>query len=195
MEEEGILSIEEAFGDLRDPRSRTPAYDLTEMLMSALCAVLCGADSWVAIQLWGEEKVDWLRWHIPLVPCIPSHDSFGRVFAALNPKQFEACFIRWMSGLCPALAGQVVAVDGKTVRGSRQRGERAIHLVSAYGSGLGMALGQVRTAENSNEITAIPELLDALRLKGAIVTIDAMGCQRDIPEGIVQARRGLCAGM
>ncbi|MGF6605022.1 putative transposase YbfD/YdcC, partial [Paraburkholderia sp. GAS448] len=155
--------------------------------MVALCAVLCGADGWVSIQLWGEEKLDWLRRHMPLAQGIPSHDTFGRVFAALNPKQFEACFIRWMSGLCPALAGQVVAIDGKTVRGSRQRGERAIHLVAAYGSGLGMALGRVRTAGKSNEITAIPELLDALLLKGAIVTIDAMGCQRDIAERIVKA--------
>ncbi|MFL9998159.1 ISAs1 family transposase [Paraburkholderia sediminicola] len=128
-----------------------------------------------------------MRGHIPLEHGIPFHDTFGRVFAGLNLKQFEECFIRWMGGLCPALAGQVVAIGGKTVRGSRQRGERAIHLVSAYGSGLDMALCQVRTAEKSNEITAIPELLDALKLKGAIVTIDAMGCQREIAERIVQA--------
>jgi hypothetical protein len=176
--ENGVLSIEEAFGDLRDPRSRTPAYELTEMLMMALCAILSGADSWVAIQVWGEAKVDWLRRHIPLAYGMPSHDTFGRVFAALNPRQFETCFVRWMRHLCPALADQVVAIDGKTVRGSRRCERRAIHLVSAYGSGLGMVLGQVRTAEKSNEITAIPELLDALLLKGAIVTIDAMGCQR-----------------
>lgn len=166
---------------------RTPAHDLTGILMVALCAILCGADSWVAIQAWGEEKLDWLRRHIPLEQGIPSHDTFGRVFAALDPKQFEACFIRWMSGLCPALAGQVVAIDGKTVRGSHQRGERAIHLVSAYGSGLGAVLGQVRTADKSNEITAIPELLDALLLKGAIITIDAMGCQQAIARQIVKA--------
>jgi predicted transposase YbfD/YdcC len=182
-----ILSIEEAFGDLKDPRSRTPEYDLSGMLMVALCAILCGADSWVAIQTWGDEKLDWLRRHIPLEHGIASHDTFGRVFAALNPKQFEACFIRWMSHLCPALVGQVVAIDGKTVRGSLQRGERAIHLVSAYGCGLGAVLGQVRTADKSNEITAIPELLDALLLKGAIVTIDAMGCQSAIAARIVKA--------
>lgn len=182
-----ILSIEEAFGDLKDPRSRTPTHDLTEMLMVALCAILSGADSWMGIELWGQAKLEWLRRHIPLQQGIPSHDTFGRVFAALNPKQFETCFIRWMSGLCPALAGQVVAIDGKTVRGSHQRGQRAIHLVSAYGSGLGMVLGQVRTADKSNEITAIPELLDALLLKGAIVTIDAMGCQSAIAARIVKA--------
>jgi predicted transposase YbfD/YdcC len=182
-----LLSIEEAFGDLKDPRSRTPAHDLTEMLVVALCAILSGADSWIGIELWGQAKLEWLRRHIPLLQGIPSHDTFGRVFAALNPKQFEACFIRWMSGLCPTLAGQVIAIDGKTVRGSHQRGQRAIHLVSAYGSGLGVVLGQVRTADKSNEITAIPELLDSLLLKGAIVTIDAMGCQQAIARQIVKA--------
>jgi len=115
-----VLNIEEAFGDLKDPHSRTPAHDLTQMLVIALCAILSGADSWIGIELWGNAKLDWLRRHIPLEHGIPSHDTFGRVFAALNPKQFEACFIRWMSGLCPTLAGQVVAIDGKTVRGSRQ---------------------------------------------------------------------------
>jgi predicted transposase YbfD/YdcC len=185
--QDDVLSIEEAFGDLSYPRRRTSAHDLTEMLMVALCAILSGAESWVAIQVWGEEKLDWLRRHIPLEQGIPSHDTFGRVFAAPNPNQFEACFIRWMNHLWPALAGQVVAIDGKTVRGSHQRGERAIHLVSAYGSELGAVLGQVRTADKSNEITAILALLDALLLKGAIVTIDAMGCQSAIAARIVKA--------
>jgi predicted transposase YbfD/YdcC len=184
MREEGILSIGQAFGDLRDPRSRAPAHDLTDMLVVALCAILSGAHSWLGIQLWGETKLDWLRRYVPLPHGIPSHDTFGRVFAALNPVQFERCFIRWVSSLCPSLAAQVVAIDGKTVRGSHHGAERAIHLVSAFGSGLGMVLGQVRTADKSNEITAIPELLDALLLKGAIVTIDAMGCQRNIASRI-----------
>jgi len=186
-EQAGILSVGQAFGDLRDPRSRKPAHGLTDMLVVALCAILSGADSWLGIQLWGETKLDWLRRAMPLPHGIPSHDTFGRVFAALNPAQFERCFIRWASSLCPALAGQVVAIDGQTVRGSHRGAERAIHLVSAYGSGLGMVLGQVRTADKSNEITAIPELLDALLLKGAIVTIDAMGCQRSIATRILAA--------
>lgn len=139
----------------------------------------------MGIQTWGEAKLDWLRRYIPLEQGIASHDTFGRVFAALNPKQFEACFIRWISGLCPALTDQVVAIDGKTVRGSHNGDQRAIHLVSAYGCGLGLVLGQLRTAAKSNEITAIPELLDALLLKGAIVTIDAMGCQSAIARRIV----------
>ncbi|VVE54730.1 ISAs1 family transposase [Pandoraea sputorum] len=182
-----VLSIEEAFGDLSDPRSRTPVHGLTEVLLVALCAILSGANNWAGIELWGRAKLNWLRRHVPLKNGIPSHDAFGRVFAALDPEQFEACFVRWMSGLCPALAGQVVAIDGKTIRRSHQRGERAIHRVSAYGSGLGVVLGQVRTAQKSNEITTIPALLDALRLKGAVVTLDAMGCQRHIATKIVAA--------
>ena len=109
------------------------------------------------------------------------------MFAALDARRFEACFIRWMSALIPTLTGQIVAIDGKTVRRSYERGQRPIHLVSAYGTGLGAVLGQVRTAGKSNEITAIPELPEALELKGAIVTIDAMGCQRNIARRIVEA--------
>lgn len=183
-----ILSIEEAFGALRDPRSRTLAHDLQEMLVVALCAILSGADSWVAIQLWAEAKLDWLRRHVPLASGVSSHDTFGRVFAALDARQFEACFMRWVAPLCPALHAQVVAIDGKTVRGSHHDGARAIHLVSAYGFGLGVVLGQQRTPGHSNEITAIPGLLVHLLLKGAIVTIDAMGCQTQIARKIVDAR-------
>jgi hypothetical protein len=142
--------------------------------------------SWVAIQTWGEEKLEWLRRHAPLEQGIPSHDTFGRVFAALNPKQSEACFIRWMKHLCPALADQVVAIYRKTVCGSRQADQRATHLVSAYGGEMGVVLGRVRTADKSNEITVIPEPLDVLLLRGAIVTIDAMDCQRAIAERIVE---------
>lgn len=133
-----------------------------------------------AIQVWGEEK---------LGVAAPIHTTgVGRSFPRqLDPSQFEACFLRWMSPLFPPLADQVVAIDGKTVRGSRLISKRAIPLVSAHGSALGMVQGQVRTAQKSNEVTAIPELLDALLLKGAILTIDAMGCQRSIAEQIVNA--------
>jgi predicted transposase YbfD/YdcC len=187
MKEESVLSIQEAFGDLKDPRSRTSLHNLQEMLLIALCAILCGAETWVAIQIWAQEKLGWLRRFVPLENGIPSHDTFGRVFAALDARCFEACFIRWMSGLVPTLTDEIVAIDGKTVRRSHGRGQRPIHLVSAYGAGFGAVLGQVRTSEKSNEITAIPELLEALEVKGAIVTIDAMGCQRDIAQRLVQA--------
>ena len=179
------LSLQDAFGDLKDPRVRTPEHDLTEMLVVALAAILSGADGWVGIALWGQGQLEWLRRYLPLRNGIASHDTFGRVFAALDARQFEACFVRWVSGICPAVAGQVVAIDGKTVRRSHGMGRSAIHLVSAYCGALGATLGQVRTADKSNEITAIPALLDALLLKGAIVTIDAMGCQREIAAKIV----------
>jgi hypothetical protein len=136
-----VLSIKEAFGDLRDQRSRTPEHDLTEILMVALCAILAGAESWTGIELWAKAKLAWLRQRLPLPNGIPSHDTFGRMFTAPDPQQFEACFVRWMRRLCPALEGHVVAIDGKTVRHSHDRGKRAIHLVSAYGSGLGVVLG------------------------------------------------------
>ena len=124
------LSLQDAFGDLKDPRVRTPEHDLTEMLVVALAAILSGADSWVGIALWGQGQLEWLRRYLPLHNGIASHDTFGRVFAALDARQFEACFVRWVSGICPAVAGQVVAIDGKTVRRSHGMGRSAIHLVS-----------------------------------------------------------------
>ena len=179
------LSLGDAFGELSDPRTREPEHKLTEMLVVAIAAILSGADSWVAISLWGEAKLEWLRRYMPLVNGVASHDTFGRVFAVLDAKQFEACFIKWVSSLCPSVAGKVVAIDGKSVRRSHTLGKRAIHLVSAYCGALGVTLGQVKTEAKSNEITAIPELLDVLLLKGAIVTIDAMGTQEKIAQKIV----------
>ncbi|MDW9243242.1 ISAs1 family transposase [Burkholderia cepacia] len=118
------MSIEEAFCSLTDPRSRPSPHDLREILMVALCAILSGADSWVAIRIWGESKLDWLRRYLPWKRGIPSHDTFGRVFAALDPIEFEASFVRWKRGLCPALADEVVAIDDKSVRGSRGTNQR-----------------------------------------------------------------------
>ena len=134
---------------------------------------------------WGRAKLEWLRRFLPFENGTASHDTYGRVFALLDAPVFEACFIAWMATLCPALTG-VVAVDGKTVRCSQRTGQKAIHLVSAYAHGLGVTLGQVKTAKKSNEITAIPELLDALLLKGCLVTIDAMGCQKAIAAKIIE---------
>lgn len=179
------LSLEDAFGEMRDPRGREPEHKLTELLVVAVAAILSGTDSWVGIALWGEAKLPWLRQYLALVNGVAPHDTFGRVFAALDAKQFEASFMRWVSGLCPGVTGQVVAIDGKSVRRSHRLGKGAIHLVSAYCGALGVTLGQVKTEAKSNEITAIPELLDALLLKGAVVTIDAMGCQEKIAHKIV----------
>lgn len=179
------ISLLEAFEELSDPRSRECAYQLDELLLAAICAVISGAESWTSVVEWSEMKLDWLRQHLPFMNGIASHNTFGRVFSLLDSKQFEACFIRWVSGLCPSLEGHHIAIDGKCVRGSHDGEQSAIHLVSAWSSNTGLTLGQVRTADKSNEITAIPELLSSLEIKGGVITIDAMGCQHDIAAIIV----------
>jgi predicted transposase YbfD/YdcC len=157
------------------------------MLFLTLCGVICGMDDWEAIEEWGQARLDWLRQFVALENGIPSHDTLGRVFAALDSTQFEACFVRWMSTLCPSLAGEIVALDSKTVRGAHDRrcGKAAIHMVSAFVCGHGITLGQWKTAEHSNEITALPELIGVLDLKGATVTLDAMGCQKEIAQALI----------
>lgn len=176
-----------SFDDLPDPRvSARCAYPLQELLLVALCAVTCGADDWVNVALWGDSKLDWLRRFLPFEAGVASHDTFSRVFAQLDAQRFEACFRAWMLQLCPSLDGQHIAVDGKSVRGSHEAGAGMVHLVSAWHTGTGLTLGQVRTAAKSNEITAIPELLDALDIRGATITMDAMGCQREIVQQIVE---------
>lgn len=171
------------FAEVRDPRviGRT-SHRLLDILFLTLCAVICGMDDEEAIEEWGRARLDWLRQFVELPNGIPSHDTIGRVLAALNPVTFQACFVRWMATLCPSLDGQIVALDGKTARGSRdaRAGVPAIHMVSAFVCGHGITLGQVRTDEKSNEITALPEVIAALDLRGATVTLDAMGCQKAI---------------
>ena len=186
METDEKKALLEHFADLDDPRSRQSPHGLMELLLTAICAVLSGADGWAGVALWGSAKLPWLRQFLPFANGVASHDTFGRVFALLDAAVFEQCFIRWMRSVCGAFEGLQVALDGKTVRRSKSSGQKAIHLVSAFASGLGLTLGQVKTAEKSNEITAIPDLLDALLLKGCIVTIDAMGCQKAIAAKIVQ---------
>lgn len=181
----GPGSLLAAFDELRDPRARECAYQLDELLLAAICAVISGAENWTTVVEWSEMKLDWLRQYRPFANGIASHDTFGRVFSLLDARQFEACFIRWMHTLCPSLDGQHIAIDGKCVRGSHDGNRSPIHLVSAWSSAGGVTLGQIRTADKSNEITAIPELLATLDMKGAIVTIDAMGCQHDIATKIV----------
>lgn len=181
------ISLLEACEELSDPRARECAYQLEELLLAAICAVISGAESWTSVVEWSQMKLDWLRQHLPFANGVASHDTFGRVFSLLDAAQFEACFMRWISGLCPSLEGQHVAIDGKCVRGSHDGKQSAIHLVSAWSSTAGLTLGQVKTADKGNEITAIPALLDALDIKGSIITIDAMGCQHDIAAKIVQS--------
>jgi predicted transposase YbfD/YdcC len=185
---EPMLKLIESFTEMPDPRvvGRTD-HHLVDILVLTVCAVLCGADDWEAVEMWGEAKLDWLRQFIPLKNGIPSHDTLGRVFAALDSTTFQACFTRWVATVCGSLAGQVVAIDGKTMRGSHHHrlGKKAIHMVSAFASDQGITLGQLKTEEKSNEITAIPELLAMLALKDSIVTIDSMGCQKDIAAAII----------
>src|SRR5690349_20525292 len=181
----GFLQV---FDELEDPRSRSCPHRLDELLLVALCAITSGADSWVSVVDWGRMKLDWLKRWLPFDNGIASHDTFSRVFSLLDAKGFEACFIDWMHQLCPALQGQLVSIDGKSMRGSHDGGLGMVHLVSAWHHGCGLVLGQVKTAAKSNEITAIPELLDALDVRGATITIDAMGCQRAIAEKILEKK-------
>ena len=186
METEGKVRLAEVFVGLLDPRqAKKVEHDLVEMLVVAVCAVLVGADDFVEIEEWANEKVDWLRQYLKLENGIPSHDTFGRVFAALDAEAFAAAFRRWVSGLLPVLGkDEVVAIDGKTSRRSGKIDATPLHLVSAFAAGAGLVLGQRATAEKSNEKTAIPELLATLALEGFIVTIDAMGTQPNIAQAI-----------
>jgi predicted transposase YbfD/YdcC len=189
MPENPSTDITEHFADLDDPRiDRTKKHPLDNILVIALCAAICGADTWVDIELFGESKREWFGRFLNLTNGIPSHDTFGRVFAQLDAEQFQSGFISWVQAVYEVLHGQVVAFDGKTVRGSHNRGigKKAIHMVSAWATESQLVLGQTKVNEKSNEITAIPALLDLLDLSGCIVTIDAMGCQKAIARKIVE---------
>jgi predicted transposase YbfD/YdcC len=184
-------SISEHFATLTDPRvERSKAHRLVDIITIALCGVICGADGWVAIETFGREKAAWLGTFLDLPGGIPSHDTFGRVFARLDPEEFRRCFLSWVRAGMGEPGDQVVAIDGKTLRRSHDRGagKEALHLVSAWATTSGLVVGQVATDTKSNEITAIPVLLRLLALEGSIVTIDAMGCQTAIATRIVEQR-------
>lgn len=186
METEGKLRLAEVFVSVTDPRQAGKVeHDLVELLVVAVNAVLVGADTFVEIELWAKEKLDWLRGYLPLAAGIPSHDTFGRLFGLIDPEEFEAAFRRWVGAVLPTLGTEaVVAIDGKTSRRTGKVGTTPLHLVSAFAAGAGLVLGQRATAVKSNEKTAIPELLATLALEGCIVTIDAMGTQANIAQAI-----------
>jgi len=177
------------FKDLKDPRRTVKGnhlYPLEEILFLSISAVISGADSWTSISLFGRSKLDWLRKWYPYQHGTPSHDVLGRVFSALDPEVFNRCFISWVDSIAQLTSGEVIAVDGKTICRSADKtaGKSAFHVVSAFASANGLCLGQVAVDSKSNEITAIPQLLELLALKGCVVTLDAMGCQKNIAHAI-----------
>ncbi|MEQ1615725.1 MAG: ISAs1 family transposase [Hyphomicrobiaceae bacterium] len=183
-----IVDFLESFESLDDPRQRGKVlYPLDEVLLLVLLGVIAGCESWVEIARYGEKKLALLRRFRPFKDETPSHDQLGDIFAVLDAEQFQTCFVAWVTSLT-GLGPEIIAIDGKTLRRSYQEGgaKAPIHMVSAWSAGQNMVLGQVKVADKSNEITAIPRLLDMLTIKGAVVTIDAMGCQREIAAKIVE---------
>ena len=181
-------SISDIFSRMQDPRveGRTE-HKLTDIIGITLAAVLCGAESWNEIEMFGEAKKEWFSTFLELPGGIPSHDTFNRFFALLDPDSFESCFREWTSSLAELSEGSIISIDGKSIRGAKQAGSRSyVHMISAWVGENSTLLGQLKVDEKSNEITAIPRLLDALVITGAIITIDAMGCQKDIAQSIVQ---------
>lgn len=188
MEENDLRDLESVFTQVEDPRlERTKLHRLRDIIILAICGVICGAEGWVEIEEFGKAKEAFFREWLELPNGIPSHDTFGRVFALIDPKQFEASFVQWVQGISKTVKG-VVAIDGKTLRRSHDQtvGKKALHLVSAWAVENRLVLAQLATEEKSNEITAIPLLLQQLALKGCIVTIDAMGTQIKIAEQIIK---------
>jgi predicted transposase YbfD/YdcC len=184
-------SVMDYLARVPDPRmERTRAHPLVNILVIALVAVLCGADSFTSIEAFGRSKKEFLATLLDLKSGIPSHDTFGRVFAMLEPAAVQEAFRAWVASLVEVTKGEVVAIDGKTLRRSfRDAGNKTfVHMVSAWAANNRVVLGQVKTEEKSNEITAIPKLLDLLRIEGAVVTIDAAGCQKEIAAKIVEGR-------
>jgi predicted transposase YbfD/YdcC len=186
--------ISEFFSNITEPRESNKRHKLIDILTIALCAVICGADTWEDIEEFGHIKKDWFERFLELPHGIPAHDTFARVFASIDPKEFQQAFIRWVEAI-RTITKEIIAIDGKTLRRSHAKDASPLHLVSAWALENRMVLGQVKTKEKSNEITAIPELLQVLELKGCIITIDAMGCQKAIAETIIKKKADYVLGL
>jgi predicted transposase YbfD/YdcC len=189
MEAPRELIFGKHFSELKDPRKEDQVrHKLMDIFVIAICGIICGADGWKAIEAYGKAKMPWLRTFLELPHGIPSHDTFGRVFSLISPVQLEKCFLSWVQDIVKISNNQVIPIDGKTLRRSHHKsaGKKAIHMVSAWAAANHVVLGQLKTEEKSNEITAIPELLKLLDIKGAIITIDAMGCQKKIAGQVVK---------
>jgi predicted transposase YbfD/YdcC len=177
------ITIADHFGEMEDPRVEwSIQHKLIDIITIAICAVICGADTWVDIETYGLAKEEWFKQFLELANGIPSHDTFARVFARINPEQFQQSFLSWIKSISNVTQGEVIAIDGKTLHHSydRAKDKIAISMVSAWATANRLVLGQVKVDEKSNEITAIPKLLKVLSLRGCIVTIDAIGCQKEI---------------
>jgi predicted transposase YbfD/YdcC len=180
----------DSFAEIEDPRHpRNTLYPIEEILLLAICGAIGGADDFVSIAEFGEAKLGWLRGLLPFEHGVPSHDTLTRVFGQIEPSEFGRCFRAWTRRVEEKTNGQVVAIDGKTLRGSRDRasGEGPLHLVEAWATGQELMLGQKRSEDGAGEIATIPRLLEVLTLEGCIVTVDAMGCQPDVAEAITEA--------
>jgi predicted transposase YbfD/YdcC len=188
MNQPNDASLLSHFAQLNDPRDeRGKEHLVLDIVTIAICAVICGAESWTDIEEYGHAKLDWLKTFLALPNGIATHDTFARLFARLEPEQMQQCFVSWITAISDLTQGEVIAIDGKTVRGSydRSSSKGAIHMVSAWASRNRLVLGQRKVDEKSNEITAIPQLLEVLSVAGCIVTIDAMGCQKEIAAAII----------
>jgi len=182
------LSLIEHFKDLADPRiDRTKDHDLIDVLIIAVCCLLCAGESFNDMEDFGQAKEEWFKGFLKLRNGIPSHDTFNRVFQALDPKQFLECFLRWTQSLREAIPQEIVALDGKALRRAMNKSQTPRYIVSAWAESNNLVLGQLKVEEKSNEITAVPELLRVLELAGCIVTVDAMGCQKKIAKEIIEA--------
>ena len=182
----GILRF---FEDLPDPRAANVVHNLHDVLVVALCAVICGADGWAEVEVFGRSKLGWFKTFLDLPGGVPSHDTFGRVFARLDPGAFERRFTAWVSAVAGASGGRLIAIDGKAIRRSFEHAwDRSgmAHLVSAFVDANGMVFAQAAVADKSNEVEAIPRLLALLDLAGATVTADAAGCQREVARRVVE---------
>jgi len=187
MPKKPLEAIEEYFSKVTDPRKeRTKDHKLIDIIAIAICAIICGAEGWTDVEIFGNSKVVWLKTFLELSNGIPSHDTFGRVFGKIDAQQFQMAFWEWVWAVNDIVQGQIVNIDGKCLRGSddQKLGKRAIYMVSAWAAENEIVLGQRKVDEKSNEITAIPELLKLLNLSGCIVTIDAMGTQTAIAKTI-----------
>ena len=182
--------LKAVFGQITDfRRSQRKLYDLESILLIGIISVICGAESWNEIEEYALAKEDFLRSFLDLPNGIPSHDTFNRVFSNIDSGEFEQCFIQWVSTLLKLQPKEIIAIDGKTIRGAKSNGKKSpVHMVSAWASEQNLVLGQVKTSEKSNEITAIPELLKVLCIENTVVSIDAMGCQEKIAQTIIDKK-------